>query len=44
MPEYEVAQRHHIPVSAPAEIIFAAATDSTSTQPVCHDPGNLQDP
>ena len=27
MPEYEVAERHHIPVSAPAAITFAAATD-----------------
>jgi hypothetical protein len=27
MPEYEIGERHHIPVSAPAEITFAAATD-----------------
>ncbi len=32
MPDYEVAERHHIPVSAPAAITFAAASDLDLTQ------------
>jgi hypothetical protein len=32
MPEYEVAERHHIPVSAPAAITFSAATQLDLTK------------
>ena len=32
MPEYEVAERHHVRVTAPAALTFAAATDLEFTQ------------
>jgi hypothetical protein len=33
MPEYEIAERHHIHVAAPAEITFAAACEMNMSQP-----------
>jgi hypothetical protein len=33
MPEYEVADRHHIRVSAPAEVTFGAACEMNMSQP-----------